>query len=120
MSKKKYLSDTPGKFVAWVTGKEPRKSMAKGLPGELIRGLIEFPDGSAPKKWSIHFKVQWYSAGVGYKPFPLMPSTIHVDHKDWRKRKDAGEIRRAIYNAWVASIPGENLTPEPPQEKKKS
>jgi hypothetical protein len=65
-------------------------------PGD-TKGEIMFPGDPVPKKWSVTFQEMSLDYLQVYGI--ILRSRIHVEHKDWRKRKDAPEIRRAIINA---------------------
>ena len=59
-------------------------------------GEILFPSDPVPKKWWITFPKSWFDhSAVEFGS----RSRIHIEFKDWRKRKDARTIRRAILDA---------------------
>jgi len=89
--------DDLGGFVARTTRRVHTSRLfaptGECLSGNVVArdyGEILFPDGTV-RKWSMYFQTDWWDQSSR--------SFIRVDLKDWRKRKDARQIRRAIMSS---------------------
>jgi hypothetical protein len=76
-------------------------------PATLYRGTITSPEIGC-KKWSLHWRWRESDFHGTFDEMDTPEKVIHVELKDWRKRADAPQIREAIWEAYLSTLPAKS------------